>query len=123
MGVFALWVKFVFLLPKKEYNPIHPITSWIPISCYILMRNIVPQFRKRVSNLLVWLGGATLETYLLQLHVYMCDDAKVLIAYPTLSNYPLVNFMVASAVFLSLSKILFNCTKVLNNVFSSTYPQ
>ena len=31
-AVLALWFRYVYLLPKLQYNAVHPYTSWIPIS-------------------------------------------------------------------------------------------
>ena len=30
------------MLPKWEYNAVHPYTSWIPISCWAVLRNLTP---------------------------------------------------------------------------------
>lgn len=44
---------------------------WIPILSYIYFRNITLTFRSYHSSLLNWIGKITLETYLLQFHVFM----------------------------------------------------
>ena len=44
-GVMAVWYQNIYVLPKVEYNAWHPFTSWIPISCWIVFRNLTPGLR------------------------------------------------------------------------------
>jgi N-acetylneuraminate 9-O-acetyltransferase len=58
----VLWYKLVFRLPKLEYNVLHPYTSWIPITGYLVLRNLTPPLRLHSMGLYGWLGCITLET-------------------------------------------------------------
>jgi hypothetical protein len=46
-----LWYTRIFLLPKFDYNGLHPYYSFIPIIYYILVRNLMPEWRKCESLL------------------------------------------------------------------------
>ncbi len=57
---------YVFSLPKVEYNKLHPYTSWIPITLWIVVRNMTPWLKIHAMRLYGWLGCITLETYICQ---------------------------------------------------------
>jgi hypothetical protein len=40
LAVTAWWYNTYYVLPKLEYNVVHPYTSWIPITCFIILRNL-----------------------------------------------------------------------------------
>jgi N-acetylneuraminate 9-O-acetyltransferase len=65
------------------------------------------------SKVFQWSGRITLETYILQFHLWLVRDAKQRLVY--LPAYPLLNFLLATAVFLLLSNWLFEATVVLND--------
>lgn len=56
----------IYCLPKAEYNAVHPFTSWIPITLFIVVRNLLPTLRLYHLRLYGWLGCITLETYISQ---------------------------------------------------------
>lgn len=103
-----LWVNHIFVLQKYDYNHLHPYFSFIPLLTYILLRNLFPSLRNRFMFLFTWLGKITLETYISQLHIYMQGNAKYLIVYTP--GYPLVNFSIATAIYLFMSYHLFHVT-------------
>ena len=96
-----LWVQHVYLLPKAQYNAVHPYTSWIPITAYIVLRNLTPQMRLHSLALYGWLGRITLETYIGQFHTWLSTgipdgQPKLLLAFLP-GNYPLLNFAATTA--------------------------
>eukprot|EP00058_Branchiostoma_floridae_P023230 XP_002608720.1 hypothetical protein BRAFLDRAFT_73941 [Branchiostoma floridae] len=103
-----LWQTNIMYKEKFEYNAIHPYTSWIPILSYIFFRNLFPLMRSYHLDLFAWLGKITLETYISQLHVYMQDNARQLIVY--IPGYPLVNFLIATIIYVTISYFLFHLT-------------
>ncbi|KAK9800212.1 hypothetical protein WJX73_010053 [Symbiochloris irregularis] len=119
-GVMLLWIQHVYLLPKKEYNALHPYTSWIPISAYIVLRNITPNMRVYSMALYGWLGRITLETYIGQFHTWLATgipdgQPKLLLAFLP-SGYPLLNFAATSAVYVFISYRLFHLTDSFRQV-------
>ena len=112
IGINALWYRHVYVLDKYEYNKLHPYTFFIPLLSFIFMRNCTPFLRRWHCGLFTYLGKITLETYISQLHIYLQEDAKSVIVY--LPNYPLLNFLLNSFIYIKLSDILFRATVTLN---------
>ena len=71
LGVGAYWYYAYFALPKRAYNAVHPYTSFVAIFTYLVLRNLTAGLRRRHMHLFAWCGKVTLETYILQFHVWM----------------------------------------------------
>ena len=100
-----VWMLHCLWLPKGAYNAQHPYTSIVPIVLYILLRNLTPWLRSHVLYLFTFFGKITLETYILQFHVWLSDDAATIVTY--LPNYPLFNWILSTAIYVALSMIMF----------------
>lgn len=115
----VLYSKHVlFAMDKFSYNAIHPYTFWIPVSLYIFLRNSLPILRTRYLSLLSWMGKITLETYLLQFHIWLADDAKTVLVY--FPGFPTLNFLFVSAVYILCAYAVFHAT---NHLTSFLVPQ
>ena len=141
LSVGYYWYISVFILPKREYNALHPYTSWIPIIIFIILRNLTPWLRMRSLTLFSWLGKITLETYIGQFHIWLhtgIPDAQPKALMTVVSGYPvcylcyycvseiifflqkkkkkkkqLLNFMATTPVYIYVSYRLFMLTNEL----------
>ncbi|CAK0862092.1 unnamed protein product [Prorocentrum cordatum] len=92
----SVWVGIVFSREKLAYNAVHAYTSWLPVSLYILTRNLTATARKRYLGVFAYMGKYTLETYILQFHVWMKTTGvngspkKLLVVVP---DYFWINFV------------------------------
>jgi len=107
------WLYVFVPMDKYSYNSIHPYVSVIPYICYIIIRNLSSHNRGWVLGLFAWSGKITLETYIAQFHLWLVNSAKGRLTY--IADYPLMNFIVATGVYLLVSSLLFDTTVTLNN--------
>eukprot|EP00669_Euglena_mutabilis_P001947 TRINITY_DN12542_c0_g1_i1.p1 TRINITY_DN12542_c0_g1~~TRINITY_DN12542_c0_g1_i1.p1 ORF type:complete len:354 (+),score=139.09 TRINITY_DN12542_c0_g1_i1:690-1751(+) len=120
VAALAVWGTSVLSLPKKEYNHLHPFTSFIPITVYLVLRNISSHLRCYHMALFAWMGKITLETYICQFHIWMVtagpneNPKQLLQLLPP--QYPLLNFALVSAIFVFVSNRVFHVTNALKAV-------
>jgi len=119
LGLAFWWYASFFSLPKRSYNKVHPYTSFIAIFAYLVLRNIVTALRRRYLHLFAWCGKITLETYILQFHVWMKTTGingspkYLMVWFP---GYYWVNFVIVTAVYIFLSYRVFIITAALRDV-------
>jgi N-acetylneuraminate 9-O-acetyltransferase len=72
-----LWYMiFGHINDKFTYNPIHPFVFWLPIFGWLMIRNSSKYLTEIHSTALEFFGKITLETYVLQFHVFMCRNVQ-----------------------------------------------
>ena len=118
LGAIYVYHDAVFSLDKYAYNGYHPYTSWLPILVYILLRNLTPALRARYVHLFTFLGQVTLETYILQFHVWMKTTGlngspKFLLV--LIEGHFWLNFAVVSAAYFLVSVRVFRLTCALRD--------
>lgn len=71
LTIIIAWMVIFYPMDKTVYNMIHPFVGCIPMFAYLIIRNIWPSVRNIYMPMFQFIGTITLETYLLQLHLYM----------------------------------------------------
>lgn len=65
-----------YISDKHIYNPIHPIIFWMPVMGYLMLRNSSKYLTQIHSTTLEFFGKITLETYVLQFTIFMCNNVQ-----------------------------------------------
>ncbi|CAE7363288.1 RWA1 [Symbiodinium sp. KB8] len=112
------WWHFAFRLPKLEYNKIHPYTSFVPLTIYLMVRNLTPTLREYHLHLFAYMGRVTLETYIFQFHIWMRTTGlngspKKLLA--VIPGYFWPNLVIVSGLYLFVSIRFSHLTGVLRD--------
>jgi N-acetylneuraminate 9-O-acetyltransferase len=77
VGLIVLWwILFGHITDKYTYNPTHPYVFWMPVFGWLALRNGSKYLTEIHSTALEFFGKITLETYVLQFHVFMCNNVQ-----------------------------------------------
>ncbi len=106
--MFVWWATNIAPKPKLQYNSTHPYLFWVPLLAYVAIRNSFSWLRKYHLGLLARMGKVTLETYLMQHHIWLAANAKALVV--LVPGYPLVNLALVTVIYVFVSNRLFRIT-------------
>ncbi|KAF2104280.1 Cas1p-domain-containing protein [Rhizodiscina lignyota] len=101
---------------KYEYNWWHAKLAWLPVLSYVVLRNSNALFRSTHSTAFEWIGKRSLETFVLQFHIWLAADTKGLLSLGIWSHIGLaryerpLDFLVFTTIFLWLSNLVSNAT-------------
>jgi len=113
-GAAVWWVIGPFQHGKFQYNQTNAYLAWIPLYAYIYFRNITPWLRNHTLELLHQIGKTTLETYLMQHHIWLTSDAKSLLI--LIPGWPKMNFLLVTTIYFMLSRRLYQLTLFLRGM-------
>lgn len=74
--IFLWYYGFGFMTDKYIYNPVHPYIFWMPVAGWLMIRNSSKFLCCLHSDAMEFFGKITLETYVLQFHVFMCKNVQ-----------------------------------------------
>nr|XP_002127948.1 N-acetylneuraminate 9-O-acetyltransferase [Ciona intestinalis] len=87
---------------KQSCNEVHSFASLIPISAFILIRNIPGYLRAGYSSFFAWFGKISLELFIGQYHIWLAADTKGILVI-TSPQWPMLNLLVSTFVFVCVA--------------------
>ncbi|GKY95115.1 hypothetical protein MPSEU_000475400 [Mayamaea pseudoterrestris] len=114
LGAFALWTLGPFQHNNVAYNQTNAFFAPIPLITYVFLRNLTPRLRSHSLELLHQIGKTTLETYLMQHHIWLTSDAKTLLT--LIPGWPKINFLVVGVIYILMSRRLYRLTLFLRGM-------
>lgn len=114
---------------KYSYNRWHPFLSPWPVMAYAILRNSTDRMRACHSRIFAWFGRCSLETFVLQYHIWLAADSRGVLrlglANKLLHTYQikwsfwfdLVDFAIISVLFLWVGNLTAGAVPTLTRVF------
>ena len=111
---FGLWSVGPLDATKYAFNATHPYFAFIPILCYLYMRNINATFREHSVGLFKNIGRFSLEIYLLHHHLLLSNDGSSV--QNLIPGYPKCNAMLLGFLLINIAKILKTTTDIVTSM-------
>jgi hypothetical protein len=109
-----VWVKGPLTYSKIQYNGTNPYFGFIPLMAYIFLRNLTPTMRSHSMELLHEVGKTTLETYLMQHHIWLSSNSKTVLTF--VPGWPRINLLLVTCIFVFLSRKMHKLTNRLRAI-------
>ena len=114
LAALYVWVTGPYQQSKQDYNQTNAYFGFIPIIVYVYFRNLTPSLRSHHLDTLKQIGKTTLETYLMQHHVWLTSNAKSLLT--LIPGWPKTNMFVVTVIYFLLSRKLYRLTMYLRGI-------
>jgi hypothetical protein len=110
-----LWFfAFELLQPSKfTYNHWHPYISWIPVLSFVILRNANATLRSASSQMFGFIGRCSLETFIIQYHLWLAADTKGLLIVIPWTRWRVPNMIVTTTIFVWVSNQVAQATTVM----------
>jgi 10 TM Acyl Transferase domain found in Cas1p len=115
LSAFSWWCVTILPQAKLDYNRSNAYYGVaIPLLTYIFLRNLSPTLRIHYVEPLHSIGKITLETYLMQHHVWLTSNAKTVLTLVPAS--PKLNLVITTLLYVLVSKELYRLTMSLRGM-------
>ncbi|KAI0195324.1 10 TM acyl transferase domain found in Cas1p-domain-containing protein [Xylaria flabelliformis] len=108
------------LSSKQAYNAAHPYISWIPVLAVVTLRNLHTPAQKIFLAIPAALGRISLETYILQYHIWLGGDATARLTLGGFENASFPLFLIEKALITTLFIGMAALTHRATRTFAST---
>jgi hypothetical protein len=121
--VVAFVVAFGYLfyetsMDKFSYNRVNYLISILPVLSFVVLRNLSFKLRSTTSTFFCYFGRISLETFILQFHIWLARDTRgILMIFPY--NY-YINLLLTSFLFVYVSNVLSSATSVITEWISNS---
>ena len=94
VALIAFWYgMFGSIADKFTYNPVHPYVFVFAVIGWLMIRNCTRYLTECHSSMLEFLGRNTLETYVLQFHLFMTHNVQYMQVVPRLLNSVICSYV------------------------------
>ncbi|KAI0166106.1 Cas1p-domain-containing protein [Xylariaceae sp. FL1272] len=118
--VLFIYVTQTGLSDKHSYNASHPYISWIPVLTVITLRNLYIPAQKVFLAVPAALGRISLETYILQYHIWLGGDATARLTLGGFENASFPIFLLEAALITVLFIGMAALTHCATRAFTAT---
>jgi N-acetylneuraminate 9-O-acetyltransferase len=102
--IIPLFLVFEISLSSKfTYNRWHPFISSLPILGFIILRNATSKLRNTYSTAYAFIGRCSLETFILQFHIWLGADTRGILIVIGPSQWRWLSFGIGTIIFIFMS--------------------